>query len=393
MNLIQKGILTLVKSAIDGKAYSLPEGFQLSAAQKTIADHEILALVYYGAANSLGVGHPDTVGLFDECCKGILVNERQQFALGELYAAFQKNGIDYMPLKGSVIKNMYPNAEMRRMGDADILIRENQYDAIKAVLGELGFVFDYETDHEIVWKSHAIELELHKKLVPERDIEFFKYFGTGWDFAEAIEGEPYRYALSPEMQFVFIFAHMAKHYRSGGIGLTHFIDLWVYNRHYPDMDQSVILKALEGLYLKEFYINVMQTLDVWFGQKEPNEITDFITNVVFQSGVLGSNEAKILSLTAKQLKRENKARRSKLGKILRLVFPPVANLSVKYPVLKKAKAVLPVVWVIRWFDVLFVQKGKFGQTSKKMQLLSEENLTDFEKSLQFVGIEYHFKGE
>ena len=393
MDLIQRGILGLVKSAILEKPCELPEGFDLGSAYKTIAEHEILSLAYYGAANSLGIAHPDTAMLFDECCKGILVNERQQFALGELYDAFRKNNIDFMPLKGAVIKNMYPNAEMRRMGDADILIRENQYDAIKAVLGELGFVFDYETDHEIVWKSHAIELELHKKLVPERDIEFFAYFGSGWDFAKAVEGENNRYELSPEMQFVFVFAHMAKHYRSGGIGLTHFIDLWVYKRRYPDMSEDVILKAFEGLYLKEFYINVMKTLDVWFGESQPTDITEFITNVVFNSGVLGTAEAKTLSLAAKQLKRENKTKRSKVGKVLRLVFPPVENLSVKYPILKKVVVLLPFVWVIRWFDALFVQKGKLKQTGKKIQILSEENLSDFEKSLKFVGLEYHFKGE
>lgn len=37
--------------------------------------------------------------------------------------AFDAGGIDYMPLKGSILKDLYPRHEMRMMGDADILIR------------------------------------------------------------------------------------------------------------------------------------------------------------------------------------------------------------------------------------------------------------------------------
>ena len=69
---------------------------------------------------------------------------------GEYRAAFEKNGIAHMPLKGILMKQLYPRPDMRIMGDADILIRVEQYEKIKPLLEELGFAEKLESDHELI---------------------------------------------------------------------------------------------------------------------------------------------------------------------------------------------------------------------------------------------------
>ena len=48
----------------------------------------------------------------------------QQLELENVMAHFEKEGIDYVPLKGWIIKNLYPKPDMRSMCDVDILIRD-----------------------------------------------------------------------------------------------------------------------------------------------------------------------------------------------------------------------------------------------------------------------------
>lgn len=50
---------------------------------------------------------------------------RQQHELSVIKSEFEKNGIDYAPIKGSVVREYYPRPELRTMGDADVLIKEN----------------------------------------------------------------------------------------------------------------------------------------------------------------------------------------------------------------------------------------------------------------------------
>ena len=51
--------------------------------------------------------------LFQASCRAIQVNERQMRELGKIYTAFDEAGVDYLPLKGSIMKAMYPRPELR----------------------------------------------------------------------------------------------------------------------------------------------------------------------------------------------------------------------------------------------------------------------------------------
>ena len=68
---------------------------------------------------------------------GMMKSEKQLEAVNKIYAAFDKNGIDYLPLKGCNMKYLYPKPELRSMGDADILIREEQYKSIKDIVSPM----------------------------------------------------------------------------------------------------------------------------------------------------------------------------------------------------------------------------------------------------------------
>lgn len=280
MNTIQRGILLLLKSAITGEACQLPEDFSLEDALPIINRHVLDTLVYQGASNcGLDVMSPVMLKLLERYCRRMMRSEAQMAAVGRLLAAFEENGIHHMPLKGTNMKARYPKPELRLMADADILIRAEQYDSIRPILESLGYTLFVETAHEYAWKSRDLDLELHHRLSPFQSHEYITFLGDGWHLAKIRKG--FRYAMIPEDAFVFQIAHFAKHYLDGGIGCRHTLDLWVYLRCFPDMDEAYIRDRLAELKLLEFYEHVRCLLKMWFEGGAEDDRTALMTDFIF----------------------------------------------------------------------------------------------------------------
>ena len=389
MDIIHKGIAALIASAVVQQPRVLPEGFDLEQAYPDIKRHHIAPLAFEGACIC---GIPQTTPvmqkLFQSFCKAMQVSEGQQRALERMFRAFDENGIDYMPLKGCNMKRRYPKPELRMMGDADILIRLEQYEKIAPIMASLGFSPKEETDHELVWETPAVYVELHKRLMPSYNKDFHAYFGDGWPLAQHREG--HRFAMTPEDEFVFIFTHFAKHYRDGGIGCRHVTDLWVFLRSFPQLDEVQVRRKLEKLQLLEFYTNLRELLAVWFEAAPETEMTDFITDYVFGSGSFGSGESRTLSRAVRDTKHTLPGISGRMVYLWQTAFPPVQTLRGKYRILKKAPWLLPVVWLIRPFYKLLFEWSSLRRQERNLDALSPENLRSRQDALGYVGLDYFF---
>jgi len=248
MDIMQQGVITLLKSAVTGEKLDLPRGFDLAQAYPRIRAHHMTTLVYTGAVNC-GIDRrlPVMQQLFQGYCRALQVCECQMHALNRVFAAFDAEGIDYLPMKGSMMRALYPRPELRMMGDADVLIRLEQYERIVPILQKLGFVEGPEGEHHYAWKSDALCLELHKTLFQLHILERFEYFRDAWPYAHAQIGT--RYAMDEENTFAYLFTHFSKHYSGAGIGCRHVVDLWVYLRSHPHMDEAKLDEVLDPYHL------------------------------------------------------------------------------------------------------------------------------------------------
>ena len=215
MNELQTGIINLVKSALTGEKENLPAGFDWNAALKTAKKHQIMPMIYYGVQNSGITVQAEVMQALElSTFENVFVSQNQLYALDVIYKAFDENNIDYMPLKGSVLKYIYPKPELRPMGDADILIKEEQTDKINSVMNTLGYVKDesHNGDYDTVWdKKGTLHLELHWNIVSPINKSYYKYFGSGWLFAERCNDESLKYERSPEDNIVYLFTHFSNH--------------------------------------------------------------------------------------------------------------------------------------------------------------------------------------
>ena len=388
MNTLQRAIINILKSAITGQAYPLPEDFSLDACLEMARMHHMSALVYEGAVRcGVDKNSPDMQQLLRNYIAALFKSEKQIQAVTELFRLFEENDIDYMPLKGSKMKFLYPKPELRMMGDADILIRAEQYERIKPLLPGLGYRRGNETDHELVWVSNSLYLELHKRLIPSYNEDFYDYYGSGWKLAYPEKGT--RYTMSPEDEWIYLFTHFAKHFRDGGIGCRHVVDLWVYLRANPNLDMTRIHTELDKLHLLEFHGYIHTLLDVWFGDQEADDRTNFMTDFIFASGSWGQLDNRTLSIIVRDSK-TIKGTEGKFRYLMRTAFPPVNALNRKYTILKKAPWMLPAVWAYRPFYKLLCEREDIIKQKNRMDLLTTEGMSEHKKILNYMGLDYHF---
>ncbi len=389
MNTIQRGIITLLKSAVTGQAYALPEGFDMTEAYSVLKRHHMSTLVYDGAVHcGIDRGLPVMHKLFQNYVQLMLISERQMAQVEKITAAFQQAGVDHMLLKGCVMKARYPKPELRVMGDADILIRPEQYAKIIPILNELGFCEKYETDHELVWTHNDLFLELHKRLIPSYNKDFHVYFGDSWRLAKVRNGS--QYSMTAEDEIVYLFTHYAKHFRDGGIGCRHVVDLWVYLRSVSGLDEDYVQRELKKFGMLKFYLHTRELLEVWFGDAPETNMSAFLTDVVFNSGSFGLSDQRVVSRAVRDKGHSILGINSRLLYLWQTAFPPVMVLRDKYTVLKKAPWLLPLVWLVRPFYKVLVERNTLGAQEQYLQALSEENVAARRALLHEIGLDYNF---
>ena len=391
MNITQQGVITLLKSAVRQQALPLPAGFDLEQAYPELKKHHMSSVLLEGAVLcGIPQDTPFMQRLLQSSCKALVVSERQMRLTRRISEAFDANGIDYMLLKGCKMKPLYPKPELRMMGDVDILIRMEQYDRIRPLMEGMGMQEGSVTDHELHWRKKNLLLELHSKLIPSYNKDFYAYFGDGWFLAQ--KGQGNRYHMTAEDEMVYIFTHFAKHYRDGGIGCRYVLDLWVFLQANPHLDEEKVMRELEKLHLREFYENVRRVMDVWFADAASDEKTDFMTDFIFSSGSWGTSQSKTTSIGVRDQAHSKGSLRAKVIYFFRHAFPGGQMLRTKYTVLEKAPWLLPLVWIYRPFYKA-LNKNERGTLRRHVQgwkSLNPKTLKTRYEALLYVGLDYNF---
>lgn len=385
---IQRGLIVLIRSALSGQAEILPQDFDLMRAIPLIRRHHLSVIAYCGAVTcGISPNAPAAQLLLSDVGGHFSISEGQKKELEKLTNTFEQEGIDYVLLKGAVMKSLYPRKEMRAMSDADVLIRTTQKEQLSKAMEALGYRKGVESDHELHWEKPELHVELHKRLMPSYDILYHKYFSAGWNMAKPVAQTKHCYQMSPNDFFLYLFTHFAKHYRDGGIGLLQFCDLHIY-REKNALDEVYILKELKKLHLDVFYQNVMETLDTVFNGKQETDITSFILETLCSSGAYGTKDKQNLSWATRRRKMTDNAKKVKCRIILELIFLPYWRMCIKYPILNKLPFLLPVMWVARWIGALLFRTKKVKKQAEQMRKMTVEEIIEYQDNLNFVGLEF-----
>ena len=380
-------VLALIKAALEDMPADIPADFQQDEYLTFAKSQQIEALIIVGLRKS---GVPVSKEVRNRLLASAMVSTKQLAAEKLLCEAFQNHAIDYMPLKGCVMKHLYPSDALRSMGDLDILVRVEQYARIRPLMLSLGFREGVESDHEHVWDRDQIHVELHKRLIPSYNKDYYAYYGEGWQLAKP-SAAPFCYEMTPEDTFIYLFTHYAKHYRDAGVGIRQALDLYVYRKAYPDMDEGYVLDKMKLLQLERFYANTMHMLDVWFRGAEHTEASQLISDRLFFGSVFGKRENSLQATMLKQVNRCGSVKEVKLLNWFKRAFPPYKGMCQLYPVLKNCPLLLPIMWAVRWGNILLHKRRRFKEYMAEDSTLTEESVKEYREMLHKSGLDFNFK--
>lgn len=261
--------------------------------------------------------------------------------------AFELNGIDCVPLKGWVIQDMYPNPAMRYMCDMDILFKPEQSGEVQRVLEALGYTAqELGGNPEVYFKKPVMNIEMHKALIRDKT----DHYATSWERVVPVPHCAHTFSMTPEDYYLFMVAHLHKHFVGGGTGVRSVCDIEIYLRKCGDtLNREYIENKLRQSELLDFEKQVCALCRAWFHDEPADaELTAFSQKLLF-CGVFGTPErARENYMTAVVQSMPGKsARTKKLFYKLSLLFPKLSVMQDVFPVLRKAPFLLPVFWVVR----------------------------------------------
>lgn len=310
----------------------------------------------------------------------------QEYMVSQMIDVFEKNEIECMPLKGYILKHMYPAPEMRSMCDVDVLIHSSEIEKIKEIMKKIDFEFDKESPHEYIFLAKPyVSVELHKSLVPNYNHELYSYYGDGWRVAKRKKGFNNIYEMSFEDFYIYSIVHAAKHYLNGGTGIRQVSDIYVLlnSDKYDKIDKDYVVSELKKLGLDTFNKIICNLSNVWFGEREHDEKTLQMEEYILMSGVYGTYERAKSSRVYR--KSENSSYRiSRIKLYIRMIFPPRIGLINRYPIVKDKKWLYPFIVVYRWFDVLINRRKNLDHIKEKF--VSDEEVNEFAKHCEAMGL-------
>ena len=284
----------------------------------------------------------------------------------QLCAYLEQEGIWYLPLKGVVLQNLYPAYGMRQMGDNDLLVDENGLESIKEYMLACGYQSHGGGDYNHAYtKPPVYNFEIHWSLIKD-----------GWNLQnkeayyenvqdKLLPGEsPFARMLSCEDQYIYLIVHAYKHANAGGTGLRAAVDQFVCARAWQDMDAAYVQAELEKLGIAAFEKTLRGLAQKLFAQPcapmgvclAPEEET--LLSSMLGSGTYGNFDNRVKNRMRKLSggKDEEKGLRGRY--LLGRLFPTAEQMKERFPVLRRAVWLLPVMYVYRILYGGIVRGGK-----------------------------------
>ena len=330
----------------------LPEGFSVAdgGALFSLAARQGLAGALWPILSREGLLIAEALAPFlDARLEGIRATTLLSHELARITAALDGAGIDYIPLKGSHLRALWPAPWMRTSCDIDILIREDDLSrACDAVIAALGYTLRSVgfRDASLYAKGDAVHLELHFSL---RDTAArSEALGAAWDYAERV-GDTHEHRFLPHFELFYLLFHLLGHMDTGGGGIRPVLDVALFRR--APYDAAALSALLDACGLAAFADAVFSLGDAILSGGEIDGVCAALADWLILGELYGEVHRRALVKRAKGQRRS--ARRTRRRYVLRRIFPKRRELAVAYPILARHAWLYPACVLARIFRLVF----------------------------------------
>ena len=278
----------------------------------------------------------------------------QMVTMKQITEALEKNGVRHQVLKGAITKTLYPSPEMREMSDIDLVVYDESLDKAAAVLEGMGYKnYGIIKHHMILESPTKVHVEVHWCLFDQNaDHKQYVYFKDNFK-ATLKAGCQYTYEFSIEDFYVYMIAHMSKHFFETGCGIRNLLDIYVYRNKLGDkMDKAYVEEELSKCGIKDFDDHMTELAYIWMDDKECPEFFENLFAYMVDSGIYGKSENGVWGQLAKEVNKDNANCK------IRYYFPSFEFMKEKYPWLAKMPVLLPAAWVCRGVTGVFKKESR-----------------------------------
>lgn len=277
---------------------------------------------------------------------------------GLLFEKLEKEKIWYLPLKGCVLKEMYPSFGMRQMSDFDILFDSNYANKIKEIMLELGFSIEHfgKDNHDVYFKQPVSNFEMHTELFEKRyKKEIYKYYQNIKNRLIKDVDNQYGYHFNNEDLYIYVIAHEYKHFSNGGTGLRSVLDTYVFLKKLgTQLDDDYIASETEKLGIRKFeQDNRHLALNLFDNKELSDEDWQMLEYIIF-SGTYGTLENSVQN----KLNKYGNGKSRKTKYLVQRLLMPIDDVKVAYPFFYKHKIFLPALFFYRIGKSLTVGRKK-----------------------------------
>lgn len=268
----------------------------------------------------------------------------------DLYHFLNQNNVDFLPLKGILLKDYYPEPYVREFADNDILFNGSKNKLVRDFFIKKNYeIREFnKSNHDAYIKKPFYNFEMHRSLFncSDRNKEFNAYFKDY--LIKSPVKENHEHESSKEDFYIYFTAHAYNHFRDAGCGIRTLVDYYVYLKK-EQLDFNYINKELKKLDLLDFS-NKISSLSIKLFDEEPlNKEEEKMLLYIASSGTYGTIEHSV----AKGIKEKGRFRY-----FMQRVFPPYRFYKTAYPWAYYCPILIPIAWLARFFRIIFKNPKK-----------------------------------
>ncbi len=363
-HLFQTGdyLVRLLSAGLSGsQPPELPRGLAWEQVYHMAKRHCVEQLAFHGARERVAQEDPQIFQAWErQCMHTLALSLTQEMEQQAIAARFREAGIPLVSLKGTQLAELYPQRSFRQMADLDYLIPPADRQRGASLMAELGYQDSPEEDqddfHAVYHKPPYMTVELHPWLVPPWD-PAAQYLGAVWD--HTVPDSAGNLRLSREFSYLFLVAHMAKHFFMIGCGIRPVLDIYLARTAWEgDVDWARVEKGLEQMGLRAFAQQVEALGRDWFGpcQTVPHRgRARIMEQEIYAADAHGSKLARIAHAVPPDFQRRPMLW-NRMAFAWRRMFIGRAYMVRDYPSLARHPVLLPVCWLRRLFRQLVLRR-------------------------------------
>ncbi|MCH5170390.1 MAG: nucleotidyltransferase family protein [Oscillospiraceae bacterium] len=351
--------LKAVAAVLRGDVFELPQDADFEGLFK-LAKRNCVSGLLYCLLKDKNIEFQDK--LLKEYKMSAIRNSEQEAEIELIRKDFSASNIDFMLLKGTHLKSLYPSPDLRFMVDMDVLVREADVEKAYEIIESHGLQKKMESDKDFVFiKPPFLTVEVHKSLFHPSN-PFYPHFLSA--FENAVKTNENEYKMTNSDLYVYTLAHLCEHYLEAGSCFRPCMDLYLLETK-CDIDFDYADKEFKALGIDEFAKKIRKLIKCMFDGEEPDETAKMMENYI----VLGAPVK-----NAAEAAKSATANTSKTKRIINVLFPKLSHMKHRYHILNRLPFLLPLFWIVRIASLIFSKNKRIAKRRNEVMAVDKSSI-------------------